>query len=124
MDFFGSLAKEQRPQFFWQGKGNHEIRSTDALAEFALDPLCGGILAALRAGAVVARMKVEFLFITRVTGMKVPTHFRSAAVSDSPCGAALCLSHCVLTLTQMIRQETPQRVDDGGCHGERPAWFT
>jgi hypothetical protein len=44
-------------------------------------------------------------------------HFRSAAMTDSPYGAALCTVHGVMMPTQMNGQEAAQRVDDSGCHG-------
>ena len=47
--------------------------------------------------------------------MKVPTHFRSAAMSDGPYGAPLCLCQRGITAPE-ARQEAAQHVDDGGGH--------
>ena len=115
IDFLGLCGEEQLPQFFGQRKGDHEVRRANALAKFALHPLRGGVLAALRAGAVVATVEVEFLFAARA-GIEVPTHFLGAAMSDGPDGALLCLAHRVTMLTQMGGQKAAQGFNDSSSH--------
>jgi len=123
IDLLGRRGEEQRAEFGRQGEVDHEVGRADALAELAFDPGGGGAFAALRAGPVVAGMEMKFALPARATGMQMPAHFRSAAMGDGPDGAALCVAHGALELTQMGGQEASQRVDHGGGHGARElAW--
>ena len=108
-------GEEQGPQFFGQSEGDHEIGRANAFSQFALHPLRGGVLAALRAGAVVATVEVELPFAAPA-GIEVPAHFLGPAMGDGPDGAPLCLAHGVTILTQMSGQEAAQGVNDGGSH--------
>ena len=69
---------------------------------------------------MVAGVEVELAGLALAAGMKVPAHFRRAAMGDGPDGAPLCLAHGVTVFTQMGGQEAAQRVDDGGGHGRVP----
>ena len=113
IDLFCLRGEEQRTQFLGQGEGDHEVGRADAFAEFAFHPLGGGVLAALRTGAVVAAVEAELPCAARRRhGGARP--FAGAAMGDGPGGAPLCLAHGVTVFTQMGGQEAAQRVDDGG----------
>jgi hypothetical protein len=47
IDVFCVVREKQASQFFGKCEGDHEVRGTDAFAEFSFDPLHGGVLAAL-----------------------------------------------------------------------------
>ena len=102
-------------QFIRQREGDHKIGSTDTFAEFSFHPFCGGILAALRAGPVVARMKVELAGAAWRAGMNMPAHFRRAAMGNRPDGASLRPVE-QRSSTQKRGQESAQHVDDCSGH--------
>ena len=108
--------EEQFSQFRRQGEGDHEVGRTDALFKLAFDPFGGGGFAALRAGPMIATVEMKLAFLACVAGMKVPAHFRSAAMGDGPDGSPLCLTHRASVFAQMGGQEASQRVDDGFSH--------
>ena len=57
VDRLGRWSEKQSPKLLRQGEGHHEVRSANALGEFALDPVCGILFATLRTRAMVAGMK-------------------------------------------------------------------
>jgi hypothetical protein len=61
--------------------------------KLAPDPLRARVLAALRAGAMVATVEVKLTLATWVAGVEVSAHFRRAAMVDGPDGAALHRTH-------------------------------
>ena len=116
VDRLGRWSKKQSPKLLRQGECHHKVRSANALAEFALDPVCGILFATLRTRAVVAGMKRKVGGATFFAGVDMPAHRRRAAMSERPDGAPPCpIPHGMLP--QEIGQKTAQRPNHSACKG-------
>ena len=90
VDHLGCWSEKQSPKLLRQSEGDHEVRSANALVEFALDPLGGVLCAALWTRAMVAGMKRKVGSPTFFAGMDMPAHRRRATMGDRPDGAPPC----------------------------------
>lgn len=116
VDHLGRWSEKQSPKLLRQGEGDHEVRSANALGEFALDPVCGILFATLRTRAVVAGMKRKVGGPAFFAGVDMPAHRRRATMGERPDGAPPCPIPQGMH-PQEIGQKTAQRPNHSACKG-------
>src|SRR5215210_3037920 len=104
------IVSAQRPQLFWQRKGDQKVRHWQQLSQAPFAPGGGVCAAALRAGAMVAAVVSEVPVGALAARIEMAAEVRGAAGQDRAQGPAMMPGQLRAVTLQVSRAVTADNV--------------